>query len=626
MLTIAWLGLLLKKDHFELASFHIRQCASMTSSKVGLSTQQAVVETFLKNYDKAINILEVTVKSQPIVHLYTLLGKTLMKARKYHEAINQLNEALEIMRPWNSKIAWPVEASETFFLIAMCFVELKTYQSALDAFNSAVRINSDYPQAYYQRGLVRMKLGLSKGVHDFNKALACQPTFYQAYLARAAYYSMNKRYAKAIMNCNEAVKIKPQSVRAFLYRGAIKYHIKAYGLAIKDLTAALTIDCNCWLAYFNRAVCYHEKKFYFKAIKDYSLVLMSSSNLKMKALLNRGLLYYQIDDINNAVFDLKSALEEHPCNVEVNHALGLCYQRLGKLSLSVEAYTNVLQIDPFCIAALLGRGNVFIKDSENDGIYRGRKDFIRALHLNPQSAEARVNLAFGLQMEGSYMKAWNLFTKTLNINPNYAAALEGRALVSLHMGNTFGAFVDMNAAVKLCQSAQLLTNRGVVNQCMGDIRSAMNDYQMAIRIDPSFSLAYYNAANLYFMHRQFSQAISFYCGAINWNPMDANAHLNRAVAKSVGKDLNGSRDVDGALDDFNAASKLAVTWSSIYFNRGNLFHSVKRYDEAEKDFNKGISLQPTSALMYKKRADTRGKLGYKDAAINDYRRSITLVG
>lgn len=40
---------------------------------------------------------------------------------------------------------------------------------------------------------------------------------------------------------------------------------------------------------------------------------------------------------------------------------------------------------------------------------------------------------------------------------------------------------------------------------MGDTVNAMRDYQAAIKLDPSYSLAYYNAANLYFKQRQFKQ-------------------------------------------------------------------------------------------------------------------------
>lgn len=43
------------------------------------------------------------------------------------------------------------------------------------------------------------------------------------------------------------------------------------------------------------------------------------------------------------------------------------------------------------------------------------------------------------------------------------------------------------------------------SQFMKDALGAMHDFQAAIRTDPSYSLAYFNAANIYFKNRQFRQ-------------------------------------------------------------------------------------------------------------------------
>lgn len=40
---------------------------------------------------------------------------------------------------------------------------------------------------------------------------------------------------------------------------------------------------------------------------------------------------------------------------------------------------------------------------------------------------------------------------------------------------------------------------------MGDFVNAIRDYQAAVKTDPSYALAYYNAANVYFRQRQFKQ-------------------------------------------------------------------------------------------------------------------------
>lgn len=42
-------------------------------------------------------------------------------------------------------------------------------------------------------------------------------------------------------------------------------------------------------------------------------------------------------------------------------------------------------------------------------------------------------------------------------------------------------------------------------QFMGDFVNAIRDYQAAVKTDPSYGLAYYNAANVYFRQRQFQQ-------------------------------------------------------------------------------------------------------------------------
>lgn len=94
---------------------------------------------------------------------------------------------------------------------------------------------------------------------------------------------------------------------------------------------------------------------------------------------------------------------------------------------------------------------------------------------------------------------------------------------------------------------------------MGDTMNAMRDYQAAIRLEPDYALAYYNAGNLYFKQRQFQQvweheieifswllfvahfelyfdfglfqALSYYEKASSWNPRDESAIGNAAITK-----------------------------------------------------------------------------------------------
>ena len=54
---------------------------------------------------------------------------------------------------------------------------------------------------------------------------------------------------------------------------------------------------------------------------------------------------------------------------------------------------------------------------------------------------------------------------------------------------------------------------------------------MAIKVEPGYSLAYFNAANLYFQNRQFQQAREYLDQAIRFDNKDEAAFLNRGICK-----------------------------------------------------------------------------------------------
>ncbi|EMP30732.1 Tetratricopeptide repeat protein 6 [Chelonia mydas] len=396
----------------------------------------------------------------------------------------------------------------------------------------------------------------------------------QAYLSRAAYYGSKGRYSKAIMNCNEAIKIHPDSVRAYLYRGTLKYHNKA--------------------------------------LKDYGILLLleSTKEIVLTVLINRALLYVELEDYSNALEDFKEASLCNPSNSEIYQAIGICYHRLEQLEEAVNSFTQVLKLDPFSLDAYVARGNSYMEYGNEAGNTLAQKDFLKALHLNPKYVKARICLGYNLQAFGKFQKAWNQFTVAIDIDPKCHIAYDGRAVVCLQMGDTFAAFQDTNAALKLTTNAQLLTNRGVINQFMGHLNCAMKDYQQAISINPGYALAYFNAANIYFHHRQFSQANSYYSKALQLDPRNESAVLNRAITNTL------LQNIEEAKEDFEKAVCLCPFSAAVYFNRANLYRTLKQYELAEKDIS--------TALMYKLRADVRGKMGFSEEAIADYKQAISI--
>ncbi|XP_041927161.1 uncharacterized protein ttc6 isoform X2 [Alosa sapidissima] len=602
---------------FSLATRCIQYAAEMNQALGTSPLQQAAVQSFLGNNDKAIACLTHAV-GESRLPVIILQGKTQMKASLFPEAVESFKKALLILE---GQQVMSSEAAQIYHLMGMCYMAQDLLHQACDAFSNAVKINPDYAEAYHQRGLCRMRLNQSKSVQDLNRALSLNPNFFQVYLSRATFYGSRGRYSKAILNCNEAIKVQPNSVRAYLYRGAFKYFLKVYQGAVEDLTTVIKLANTCSFAYYNRAVCYHQMKEYELALRDYSIVLLlpEQREISLKVLINRGLLYVELNDHHNALADFIKASERKPKDSAIHHALGVYHHRLGQLKEAVEAYTEAMRLSPFSLDAYVGRGSVYMDYGHAQANKQAQRDFLSALHLNPLCLNARICLGYNFQVFGCFQKAWNQFTIALEISPSSWAAYEGRAVVSLQMGNLYAAFQDISKALRHNPlHDQLLTNRGVISQYLGDKSTAMKDYQKAICVNPSYSLAYFNAANLYFFNRQFEQALEYYSKAIELDPGDESAVLNRAITLTL------LRKVPEALQDFTLALQLNPHSSHVYLNRANLYCSLRRYRSAERDLTQAIELQPSDALLYKLRADVRGHLGLTQEALQDYGTALEL--
>lgn len=249
---------------------------------------------------------------------------------------------------------------------------------------------------------------------------------------------------------------------------------------------------------------------------------------------------------------------------------------------------------------------------------QAQRDFLTALHLNPKCLKARISLGYNLQSLGKFQKAWNQFTVALDVDAKCHLAFEGRAILSLQMGDTFAALQDITAALKLTTTAELLTNRGVIHHYLGKLSSAMKDYQAAVAVNPHYALAYFNAANVYLHNRQLSQAKDYYSKALGLDPSNESAALNRAITNVLLCNLSE------AMQDFEWVISRSPFSATVYFNRANLYSTLQQYQLAEEDINKALSLQVDDAFMYKLRADIRLRLGLRDEALLDYKRAVML--
>ncbi|KAF4018029.1 hypothetical protein G4228_009399 [Cervus hanglu yarkandensis] len=551
----------------------------------------------LHKLKKAVRELSYAIHLQPDgIQLYIIRGQYLLRMRCYDLAkftiyqVAEMNKGLIELSPIQQALIYSfcenhdkavqvldgimVNKPDVPMYILLAKAQMKAKRNkAFDSFTKAVKANPDFPEVFYHRGLCKVKLHKSGSILDFNRAITLDPKHYQT-----------------------------------------------YKLAITDLTTAINMDKNSYIAFYNRALCYTKINELQMALTDYGIVLLlnAGETVTLNTFINRGLIYAELEQFSFALEDFKQAALISKTNVNLCQATAICYHRNKEFEEAVNFFTWAVKIDPRFLDAYIGRGNSYMEYGHDEATKQAQKDFLKALHFNPVYTKARICLGYNLQAQGKFQKAWNHFTIAMEVDPKSYLAYEGRAVVCLQMGDNFAAFQDINAAIKINATAEFLTNRGVIHEFMGQKQNAMRDYQEAISLNPTYSLAYFNAGNIYFHHRQFSQASDYFSKALKFDPENECAAMNRAIANTVLKRY------EEAKEDFAYVVESCPSWAAVYFNRAYFYCCLKQYELAEEDLSKALSLKPNDALIYNLRAEVRGKIGLIEEAMADYNKALDL--
>lgn len=121
-----------------------------------------------------------------------------------------------------------------------------------------------------------------------------------------------------------------------------------------------------------------------------------------------------------------------------------------------------------------------------------------------------------------------------------------------------------------------------------------------------------SSANLY------QDAINDYAKAIELNPKNPKAYLNRGISKAKMKDYQG------AIEDFTKVTKLEPNNSKAFYNRGLVKAYLKDYKYAIEDFTNAIEADKSNYSAYYNRGLCRAYLQDYKGSIKDFTKTIEL--
>ena len=159
--------------------------------------------------------------------------------------------------------------------------------------------------------------------------------------------------------------------------------------------------------------------------------------------------------------------------------------------------------------------------------------------------------------------------------------------------------------------------RAKCKEALGNFTEAINDFNIAIDLDPKNANIYIARAILKNKLKDYSGAINDYNKAHDLNPNAADGHYRSAYEL-----LERSAEKSEILDELNIAIALESNKPHYYTLRGDIKIWSKDYSEAINDYNKAIDINPNQTLPYYLRGKAKGSLGDYTGLLSDFDKVI----
>jgi len=366
-----------------------------------------------------------------------------------------------------------------------------------------------------------------------NQELAAESLFEEAIRQQNA-----GNHVEAISLLTKCVYVKSNYVEAYSARAASKGHLK-------DLDGALTDLNNC----------------------------LELAPDQYEVLLSRGSLLFRVGRYADAKTDFLKLL-----TLPVGETSTVFYRR----SAHGEGTDHIMTAQGSSRSHLfnyLGLIEVNLKNSLQGIVYLDS-----AISINPTDADLYVNRALAKQACNNPSSSDD-FQKALELNPDHAIAKHNLAVQSAKQGSFSDAEQKLTNVIESDSTMYYpYVERGYLRLMRGDLTYALNDYEMAIRL----------------------------------NPIDPEVWLNRGYVKEKLHDLKG------AFEDYTQAVAIKEDLVKAWLNRGNVLMKMERYEDAIDDYSAAITYQPDYGHAWFNKALAYYKLKRHKEACADLRKAEQL--
>ena len=283
----------------------------------------------------------------------------------------------------------------------------------------------------------------------------------RAYLAMGRVISEKGRQSDALQYFNRAIAIDPSFADAYGNRANVLVQLGQPDAAIADCNRALALGSILKLQlsriYFNRGTAYALKNLPDSAIADLTQTIYFDP-YHATAYFNRGIAYSRKGDVQNAIADYTRSLELKPGNVKVLNNRGAIFKDLGRLDQALKDCSAAIAVQPDFPTAYLNRGVILEMKGQLDLALEDLNTFVRLKRDSPDGYFYRGRVLARKNENGSAIAD---LTRAIGINPSFGVAYVERARTSFALGDLKAAEKDLAEARKLGVTIDAATVAGM---------------------------------------------------------------------------------------------------------------------------------------------------------------------
>ncbi len=558
---------ILKKNYIpEEMAKTCNQLIEMGERDVSIYFDLAKAEYSLKNYNEALEVIDLVLKTSPH-HVPTLILKkeTLKAMERWEKVIDICEKILEI----------DTKNIDAFADMAKAYEKIEKYESALHFLKKATEISPKSVELWKLRRDIAKKLNKPTEIVDSCIGVTSLVEDFDSYMDLAkAYYALG-RFNEAKKVLNKALRIKDDA-NAWNLFGMVNYKLKDFE---------------------------NSKKAFEKATEKEPEVKKYWSNL--------GWILEKLEKYNEALHCFENALKLDSMDMRLWYEKGICLQKLGNEEEALHCFDEALKINQKFTKALLEKGNILLHLEHMDDAL---KTFNLLLKLEPGNHVATYKIALIYFKKGEYESCMKnvedslKYTKTeeyLELKKDCCKAMKNMDCV-----------IEVSRNILDINGRNLSAYRDLAHAyiSLGKVDSAVNTYRKGIEIFPDNDSLMYELKDLLIKEKRYADVVSIGKKILEIIPEDFKTIMDMGIA------YINMQNYDNAENYLIRALNIKKT-KEIYDLLGELYMMKNDYRSAIKYYADSLKIEEDPEINYKM-AKAHYHLEELDFALKEIRKEL----